>query len=226
MSVERRKARPAVRGPLEDADAASRTLSKARTHQAPTSVSKPSTTTNDERPDHYDGKRDRSHRLDALQGKKTIRARAGPADKARHGAINACRTTRTSAPPPRHVPRARGPLSDRQAAARRPNRAVSDLAPRPQVCSTRAFPQDLEPFAGYAVAGRTRASNRRRPARAQGAGRARPRSRGSASKNGSCAAPRAARSAAPRPGRRRRVPRPARAAGAGLRPLAARTAAF
>ena len=33
-------------------------------------------------------------------------------------------------------------------------------------------------------------------------------------------------SAAPRPGRRRRVPRPARAAGAGLRPLAARTAAF
>ena len=54
-------------------------------------------------------------------------------------------------------------------------------------------PQDLEPFAGYAVAGRTRASNRRRPARAQGAGRARPRSRGSASKNGSCAAPRAAR---------------------------------
>ena len=35
MSVERGKARPAVRGPLENADAASRTLSKAFTHQAP-----------------------------------------------------------------------------------------------------------------------------------------------------------------------------------------------
>ena len=52
MSVERRKARPAVRGPFNKADAASRTLSKARTHQAPTSVSKPSTTTNGDRPDH------------------------------------------------------------------------------------------------------------------------------------------------------------------------------
>ena len=35
MSVECGKARLAVRGPLEDADAASRTLSKACTHQAP-----------------------------------------------------------------------------------------------------------------------------------------------------------------------------------------------
>ena len=226
MSVECGEARSAVRGPLEDADAASCTLSKARTHQAPTSVSKPSTTANDERPEHYDGKRDRSRRLDALQGKKTSRGRAGPARKARHGASNARRTAHARAAPPRHVPRTRGPLPDRQEAARRRNRAVSDLAPRPLVCGTRAVPQDLEPFAGYAVAGRTRARNRRRPARAQGAGRARPRSRGSASKNGSCAAPRAARSAAPRPGRRRRVPRPARAAGAGLRPLAARTAAF
>ena len=215
-----------MRGPFNKADAASRTKAPTYSNPSPTSVSKPSTTSNDDRPDHYDGKRHRSRRLDALQGKKTVRARAAPARKARHGAINACRTTRTRAPPPRHVPRARGPLSDRRAAARRPNRAVSDLAPRPQVCGTRAVPHNLEPFAGYAVAGRTRARNRRRPARAQGAGRARPRSRGSASKNGSCAAPRAARSAAPRPGRRRRVPRPARAAGAGLRPLAARTAAF
>ena len=116
MSVEYGKARPAVRGPLEDADAASCTLSKALTHQAPTSVSKPSTTATDERPDHYNGTRHRSRRLDALQGKKTTRARAGLARKARHGTRDACRTTRTSAPPPRHVPRARGPLFDRQAA--------------------------------------------------------------------------------------------------------------
>jgi hypothetical protein len=116
MSVERGKARPAVRGPLEDADAASRTLIKAPTPPSPTSVSKPSTTANDERPDHYNGKRHHSRRLDALQGKKTTRARAGPAHKAHHGTRDAVRITRTSAPPPRHVPRARGPLPDRQAA--------------------------------------------------------------------------------------------------------------
>ena len=92
-------------------------LAKAPTQRTHTKhISKPSTTANGDRPDHYDGERHRSRRLDALQGKKTIRARAGPARKARHGAIDACRTTRTSAPPPRHVPRARGPLSDRQAA--------------------------------------------------------------------------------------------------------------
>ena len=66
MSVECGKARLAVRGPLEDADAASRTLIKAPTPPSPTSVSKPSTTANDERPDHHNGKRHRSHRLDAL----------------------------------------------------------------------------------------------------------------------------------------------------------------
>ena len=97
MSVERGKARLAVRGPLDKADAASRTLSKAPTPLSPTSVSKPSTTANDERPDHYDGTRHHPHRLDALQGKKTVRARAGPARKARHSAINACRTSRTRA---------------------------------------------------------------------------------------------------------------------------------
>ena len=116
MNVERGKARPAVRGPFNKADAASRTKAPTYSNPSPTSVSKPSTTSNDDRPDHYDGKRHRSRRLDALQGKKTVRARAAPARKARHGAINACRTTRTRAPPPRHVPRARGPLSDRQAA--------------------------------------------------------------------------------------------------------------
>ena len=92
-------------------------LAKAPTQRTHTKhISKPSATTTDERPDHYDGKRQRSRRLDALQGKKTTRARAGPARKARQSASNARRTTRTSAPPPRHVPRARGPLPDHQAA--------------------------------------------------------------------------------------------------------------
>ena len=65
MSVECGEARPAVRGPLEDADAASRT--KAPTQRTHTKhISNPSTTATDERPDHYNGKRHRSHRLDAL----------------------------------------------------------------------------------------------------------------------------------------------------------------